>query len=181
MATKVERTQTIESYEKALRDAQGIYLTDFSRITVEKMTKLRSDFRSKGVKYVVVKNSLARRALEKCNGGRKDLIPHFKGHIGAAIATSDSLAPSKVIKQFQKDNPDLLGVRIAYVDGAYFSGADIVKLADMPSRQQLLSMLLSTLKAPTANLAGALGGIMGKLVGTLESVKDQKEKQAPAA
>lgn len=173
MLNKTQRTQAIERLEKDLGGASGLYLTDINKIDTGKMSRLRVDFRKKGIKYLVVKNTLARIALERC--GRKELSPFFKGPVGVAISMVDSTAPAKVIRDFQKEFADLLPLKVAYVDGALFNAADAKKLADLPSREVLLSQLLSVLKAPMTNFAGSLSGIMTKFVGTLESVKAQKE------
>jgi large subunit ribosomal protein L10 len=173
MSTKIERTQVIDSLEKEFRQASGIYLTDINRISVEKISKLRVNFRTKGIKYVVVKNTLARKACERC--GMNDLVPFLKGAVGIALSKSESLTPAKIIKDFQKDNKDLLEVKVAYVDGTLFSTRDTLRLADIPPREVLLAQLLGCLQAPMANLAGTLNGVLVKFAGTLESLKNQKE------
>jgi large subunit ribosomal protein L10 len=175
MSTREEREKAIELLEKQFGEATGIYLTDYSGIDVEKITKLRRGLHNIGVKYIVVKNSLARIALEKC--GKADLAEHIKGPIGVALAKEDSVGPARIIKDFRKEYKDLLGVRLAYVDGALFNEKQAVALADLPSREVLLSQLLSCLKAPMVNLAGSLAGICTKFVGTLEAVKNKKEAE----
>lgn len=171
--TKTERTQAIELLEKEFKEATGIYFTDFERINVEKVTKLRADFRKEGITYIVVKNTLAKKALERVN--KTELSPYLKGYVGVAFAKSEPTGPAKIIRNFQKDNKDLLPVKAAYVSGAIFGQSDIAKLADLPSREVLLAQLLSVLKAPTTNLACALNGILLKFVGTLNAVVAKKE------
>jgi len=178
MATRAERTATIESLEKDFGKATGIYLTDFNRINVEQMTRLRSNFRKNGVKYMVVKNSLARKALERAKNEK--LASYFKGQVGVAITQQEPTAPAKVIKDFQKEFKELLPVTIAYIDSNLFGQADVMRLADLPGREVLLSQVLSCLKAPMTNLAGVLSGIMTAFVGTLDSLKKKKET-SPAA
>ncbi len=177
MSTAAERNQIIDRYEEEFKNASGIYLTDFRGITVEKMTKLRTEFRTNEVKYIVVKNSLAKIALERCNGEKKDLIPFVKGHTGIAVAPEEATAPSKVIRDFQKENADLLPVTQAIVEGTLYGPDAIGKLADLPSREVLLSQLLSVLQAPTTNFAGALNGVFTKLLGVLESLRSKKESE----
>jgi large subunit ribosomal protein L10 len=176
--TKAERTEVIEKLEKDFVSAKGLYLTDFNKINVEQITQLRVKFREKGVQYVVVKNTLAKKALERCSDGKEDLVKYLKGTVGIALSCNDGIAPAKVIQDFQKDNKDLLSLKIAYVDGGLFSAQDAVRLADLPSREVLLSQLLSCLKAPMSNMVGSLSGVFTKLVGTLESVKNQKASQS---
>lgn len=172
MSTRAERTAVIEELENEFRNAHGIFIADNNKINVEKVTKLRSDLRKNGIKFIVVKNTLAKEAAKRV--GKEILNDHFKGPTAIAIAADEGTAPAKVIKDFQKDNKDLLGLRVAYVDGSIFSAEDALKLADIPSREVLLSQLLGCLQAPMGKLAGALSGILTKLVGTLDAVKEKK-------
>ena len=176
MSTKQQRTQTIGMLEEEFRQAGGIYLTDINRISVEKISKLRVNFRKKGIKYLVVKNTLAKIACEKC--GKKDIVRYLKGTVGVALSRNEPLAPAKIIKDFQKENKDLLEIKVAYVDGTLFGMQDTLRLADIPPREVLLAQLLGCLQAPMANLAGALNGVLVKFAGTLESLKTQKESAA---
>jgi large subunit ribosomal protein L10 len=177
-STRSERTKTIEVLEKEFKDAKGIYLTDINRIDVENITKLRNEIRKKGMKYMVVKNTLAKIALERC--GKKELAPYLKGQIGVVVAQNESMGPAKIIKDFQKGNKDRLEVRIAYVDGTMFSGKDTSRLADIPSRDVLLSQLLAVIQAPMAKFAGTLNSILTTFAQTVEAVRAKKEKEGAA-
>jgi large subunit ribosomal protein L10 len=184
MSTKTERTQSIEVLEKEFKDAKGIYLTNINRIDVEKITKLRNEIRKKGMKYIVVKNTLARIALERC--GKKELTPFLTGQVGVVVSQNESMAPAKIIKDFQKeyakDNlKNILQVKIAYVDGATFSGEQTARLADIPPREVLLSQLLGVLQAPVSKFAGTLNGVLTTFAQTVEAVKQKKESETPAA
>jgi large subunit ribosomal protein L10 len=172
MSTKAERTAAIDSLEQEFKDAQGIYVADNNKINVAKVTKLRADIRKKGMRLLVVKNSLAKAAVKRC--GKEALDPFFKGPTVVLISKTDPAAPAKAIKDFQKDNKDMLQVKAAYVAGSIFSNDQVVKLADLPSREALLAQLLGCLKAPMGNLAGTLGGILTKFVRTLDAVKEKK-------
>jgi large subunit ribosomal protein L10 len=173
MSTRIERTAIIDRLEKEFGEAGGIYLADNNKISVEKITQLRISFRKAGIKYIVVKNSLAQTAAKRA--GKDEIIPFFKGPTGVAIAGKESTVPAKIIRDFQKDNKSLLGLKAAYVDGTVLNGEDALRLADIPSREVLLSQLLGCLQAPMSNFVGSLSGIFTKLTGTLSAVKDQKE------
>jgi large subunit ribosomal protein L10 len=175
MSTKTERLQAIENLEKAFKDAKGIYLTDIQKVNVEAMTRLRSDFRLKGVRYVVVKNTLAKIAVER--SGKNGLVPFFQGPVGVAMSASDGVVPAKIIRDFQKANKNLLAVKVAYVDGAVFSAEEAGRLAELPGREVLLSMLLGALKAPVTKFAGSLNAILSTFVRTLDAVREKKETQ----
>jgi large subunit ribosomal protein L10 len=172
MSTRTERSTVIDELENEFRNAKGIFLTDNNKINVEKVTKLRTDLRKSGIRFIVVKNTLAKEAAKRV--GKDALLPHFKGPTAVAISSADGTAPAKVLRDFQRENKDLLGLKAAFVDGTMFNSVDAMKLADLPSRQVLLSQLLGCLQAPMGKFAGALNGIFTKLVGTLDAVKETK-------
>jgi large subunit ribosomal protein L10 len=172
MSTKAERTLAIEKLEKEFSGASGIYLADNNKISVAQVTKLRVAVRKQGMRFIVVKNSLAQLAAKR--SGKESISGFFKGPTAVIVAPGDSCAPAKIIRDFQKDNKDLLAVKAAYVDGSVFSAEQVLKLADIPSREVLLAQFLGCLKQPMTRLAGSLGGIITKLAATLDAVKDQK-------
>jgi large subunit ribosomal protein L10 len=172
MSTKKQRTEMIEKLEKEFKEAKGIYLADNNKITVAQVTKLRADIRKKGMRFVVVKNSLAKAAVKRC--GKEAIESFFKGPTAVVVAKGDGVAPAKIIKEFQKDNKELLGVKAAFVDGSFFDAAQVLKLADIPSREVLLAQLLGCLQAPMGKFAGTLSGIMTKFVRTLDALKEKK-------
>jgi large subunit ribosomal protein L10 len=175
MSTRIERTAAIETLEKEFGKTGGVFVADNNKISVQKISQLRVNFRKAGIKYVVVKNSLAQNAAKRA--GKEALIPFFKGPTGVAIAGKESTAPAKIIRDFQKENKDLLSLKVAYVDGMILKGEDALRLADIPSREVLLSQLLGCLQAPMGKFVGSLSGIFTKLVGTLTAVNEQKESK----
>jgi large subunit ribosomal protein L10 len=170
--TKAIRTAAIEQLEKDFSEARGIYVADNNKIDVAKVTKLRAEIRKKGMQFIVVKNTLAKIAIQKC--GKNVIESYFKGPTAVVISKTDAAAPAKVFKSFQKDNKDLLNVKGAYVDGVVFTSDQVMKLAELPGREVLLAQLLGCLKAPMGNLAGTLAGIMTKFVRTLDAVNEKK-------
>ena len=172
MSTKKQRTESIDKLEKEFNDAQGIYLADNNKINVAQVTRLRADIRKKGMRFVVVKNTLAKAAAKRA--GKEALEDFFKGPTAVVVAKADAVAPAKIIKDFQKENKDLLCVKVAYVDGSIFNAAQVLQLADIPSREVLLAQFLGCLKAPMGNFAGTLSGIVTKFVRTLDALKEKK-------
>lgn len=175
MFTREERNQILERLENEFSQATGIYLTDIDKINVNKISQLRSEFRKNGLTYIVVKNTLARIAAERT--GKGEIASFLKGPTGVVIAKGEPTAPAKIIRDFRKENKDMLAIKASFVEGTLFSAEQTERLADIPSRDVLLSQLLSVLQAPVANLAGALNGILTKFVGTLEAVKNKKEQE----
>lgn len=175
MATRKERDSVIAALEKEFAGATGIYMTDFTHINVDKITKFRADIRNLGGKYLVVKNTLAHIALDRC--GFKALLPYLSGPIGVAVTKGDAVSPAKVIKKFKKENKNLMPIKVAYIDGSLFDAAQTEALADLPSREVLLSLVLSCMCAPMSNFVGSLKAILVKFAGTLEAVKNKNESE----
>lgn len=174
MSAREKRNSTIEELERTFGKACGIYITDFAGINVEKITRFRKDLREKGCRYLVVKNSLASVAFTRC--GKDGLVPFIKGPVGIALTEGDAVFPAKVIKDFQKENANVMALKAAYVEGTVYSADQAIKLAGLPSREVLLSHLLSCLKAPVTNLACSLNALLIKFVGTLEALKNKKDR-----
>jgi large subunit ribosomal protein L10 len=172
MSTKAGRTASIDKMEKMFAEARGIYVADNNRVTVAQVTRLRSNFRRQGMRYLVVKNTLARIAANK--SGREAIATHFKGPTAVVFAPADAVAPAKIIRDFQRENKDLLKVRAAYVDGAMFDPAQVLQLADIPGREALFAQFLGCLKAPMGNLAAVLSGIVVKFARTLDALREKK-------
>lgn len=175
MLTKTQKTKVVEDLDKEFSGASGLYVTAYQGMTVAKFNNVRAKLKGVDAKYVVVKNTLAKRALKE--SGIEGLETAFKGPVGVAITKKDIAGAAKVIRDFNKDNDNLLAVRMAYADGTVFSGADAERLADLPSREELLSMLLSGFNAPIAKFAGTLSGILTNFVRTVDAVRIKKEQE----
>lgn len=175
MLTKVERTELINQLTEEFSSASALYFTAYQGMTVEKFNGLRDELRKVGSSYMVIKNTLAGKALEK--GEIDGIAEYLSGPIGVAIAKDDATAPAKVLKKFNKDNNDLMTMRVAYLDGTVFAGDDANKLADLPSREELYSMFLSCLQAPVTKLAGTLQGVLTGFVQTVDAVRIKKEQE----
>ena len=173
MSTKTERNEQLAQIKEEFAAASALYFTGYEGMTVEAITEVRANLRNVGAKYIVVKNTLARIALEGMNV--EGISSELKGPIGVVVATTDATAPAKVIKNYNKDNSDKMPFKAGYLDGTVFIGEDVNKLADLASREDLYSMLLSCLQAPITKMAGTLNGILTNFVRTVDAVREQKD------
>ena len=165
-----EKEQLVNELSGKIKGAQALYFTDFTGLNVKRMTDLRRRLRKAGVEYVVIKNTLALRAVNESGlvGER------LKGPTGIVVAT-DALAGAKVLTDFAKENDQKPSVKGGMFDGQSIDAEQVKRLANMPSREQLLSELGAGLMAPLASFAGALNGMMYQVVGALEALRAQKE------
>ncbi|HVD03962.1 MAG TPA: 50S ribosomal protein L10 [Candidatus Dormibacteraeota bacterium] len=142
-------------------------LTDYRGLTVEQLESLRGSLRVEGIDYVVVKNTLARRASEEA--GIPALSPQLIGPTALAISYDDLSAPARVLMEYARTNRRLEMVRGGIAEGSVLSSAEVRQLADLPSREVLMAQLLSVLEAPMSQLVGLLEAPVRDLVGLLEA------------
>src|SRR5689334_3602928 len=167
---KTDKEQLVVELKEKIGGAQALYYTDFTGLNVKRMTELRRRFRKANVEYVVIKNTLALRAVNESGlvGER------LKGPTGIVVA-HDALAGAKVLTDFAKENDQKPAVKGGMFDGRAIDAEQVKKLASMPSREQLLSELGAGFMAPLASFAGALNGMLYQMIGALEALRAQKE------
>jgi large subunit ribosomal protein L10 len=153
-------------------NAPSAIAAEYAGITVEQMTQLRQSARASGVYLRVVRNTLARRALE--NTRFECMRDGLTGPLLLAFSGNEPGAAARVIRDFAKAN-DKLVVKLVALDGRLLQPSDIEALASMPSREQAISMLMAVMKAPLTKLVRTLAEPHGKLVRTLAAVRDQKQ------
>lgn len=171
---KDRKQSTVDDLHTKLESASSFYLTDFTGLTVKKVTELRRRLRVAGVEYVVVKNTLAGRALEGLDVPN-DVAEFFKGPTAVAIGTVDPVAPAKVLVDFAKENDNKPSMKAAFVSGKGYTASEVERLAKLPSRDQLLAELAGAFEAPMAQLYFLLQAKTQEMLGLLEALRAQKE------
>ena len=164
MASEVilkQKEEEVKKLAEKMQKSSLILLTDYRGINVTDVTKLRKDLREADAEYKVIKNNIVRRALEA--NGESALDEVLEGPVALVIGKEDYLAPSKVIYNFTKDH-DFYKIKGGIVEGKVMTAEEIITLAKLPSRQELL-----------AKLAGALLGNITKLAVALDQVKSHIE------
>ncbi len=143
-----------------MKVSPAVLVVDYRGLKVEQATELRKQLREAGVDFKVYKNTMTRRAAEET--GYEALVPHLKGPNAIAFAPEgDVIAPAKVLHGFAKENEDLV-IKAGVIEGEEVSVEEIQALAELPSRDGLLSMLLSVLQAPMRNVALATKAVADK-------------------
>ena len=169
--SKSERQATVESLAEQLRGSPNLYVTDFSGLSVLRMTEFRRRLRAAGVAYVVVKNTLAQRALAA--NAVTELDGHLTGPTGLVLAGKDPVAAAKVLTDFAKEF-EKPAIKAGLVDGRTVTPDQVKRLAALPSREQLLGQLGGALQAPLAQFAGVMNGLLYQVVGALEALRSQR-------
>ncbi|TFG89712.1 MAG: 50S ribosomal protein L10 [Gemmatimonadales bacterium] len=157
--SKAEREAEIEAITATLQASPNVYVTDFAGLDVAKMTEFRRRLRAAGAKYMVVKNTLAVRALDQ--RGITVLHEHLKGPTGLVLST-EPLAAAKVLSEFSHEHQKP-GIRAGLVDGAAVTADHIRRLGSIPDRPTLLAMV-----------AGTWNNILASFAGCLEALREQR-------
>ena len=173
--TLEEKKAVVAEVSEVAKGALSAVAAEYGGITVEQMSELRVKAREDNVYLRVVKNTLARRALEntdfECMTGR------LTGQLVLAFSREDPGAAARIAKNFAKEN-DKFSVTMLSVGGELLEPSDIDKLASLPTRDQAISMLMAVMKAPTEKFVRTLNEVPGKLVRTVAAVRDQKQQAA---
>jgi large subunit ribosomal protein L10 len=168
---KTERQETVETLTEQLRASPNLYVTDFTGLNVLRMTEFRRRLRAAGVTYIVVKNTLAQRALaaNQVTG----LDDHLAGPTGLILAGKDPVVAAKVLTDFAREF-EKPAIKIGLVDGKPVTADQVQRLATLPPKDVLLSQLAGVMQAPLAQLAGVMNGMLYQVVGALEALRAQR-------
>jgi len=169
-----QKKALVAEVSEKVSQAQAIVLAEYRSLEVGQITQLRAKARGAGVYFRVLKNTLARRAVSDTPFA--GLAKHMVGPLVYGIST-DPISAAKVINDFAKTN-DKLVIKAGAMPDQVMSAKEVVTLASMPSRQELLAKLMGTMQAPVTKFAQTLNEVPGKFARTLAALRDQKEKQA---
>ncbi|WP_409296455.1 50S ribosomal protein L10 [Peribacillus sp. SCS-26] len=164
MSSAVEqKKQIVEDIASKFKASKSTIVVDYRGLTVAEVTELRKQLREAGIEFKVFKNSMTRRAAESVELG--GLNESLTGPNAIAFSNEDVVAPAKILNDFAKKH-EALEIKAGVIEGNLATVEEVKALAELPSREGLLSMLLSVLQAPIRNLALAA-----------KAVADQKEEQ----
>jgi len=171
---KAEKTAVVDELKTTFDQSSGVILMGFEKINVPDITEFRDKIRDTGSSYKVVKNTLALIAAEETDVTK--LADHFNGPTGIAFTAGDPVALAKALKAFAKDHPGM-EFKAGVVDGQMMSPDQIRDLAELASREELLSKTLFLLNAPLTNFARALQSPITNLAVVLKQLEDKREEK----
>ncbi|QPC48477.1 50S ribosomal protein L10 [Mangrovibacillus cuniculi] len=164
MSSVIEtKKQLVSDITEQFKASVSTVVVDYRGLTVAQVTELRKQLREAGIEFKVYKNTMTRRAAEAA--GLEGLNEVLTGPNAIAFSTEDVVAPAKILNDFAKKN-EALEIKAGVIEGNVATVEEVKALAELPSREGLLSMLLSVLQAPMRNVALAT-----------KAVADQKEEQ----
>ena len=169
---QANKVAKLEEINASLEKAKSVFLTDFSGLTVEEVTRLRKEFRKANVKYLVVKNTLAR--ISAKDNGYEALIPFLQGPTGMAIAMDDPVAPVRIIFDFKKDK-EKPSIKAAFLEGELLDQKTAEEVRNIPPREVLLAQVASAFAAPLCGFVGSLKAVISNFANVLSQVQEKKE------
>ena len=168
-----QKEEIVSELHDRIKDSRLVVFTTFGGMNVEKMTELRNSLREADSGYRVVKNTLIKKAADDTDLENLG-ADCFEGPSAMLFTNGDPIRPCKVLKEFMKGHEQLV-VKGGVLDGAILSGEKVNELADLPSREVLLSKLFYLLRAPMQGLVNVLTGVPQALVHVLEAIRQEKE------
>jgi large subunit ribosomal protein L10 len=170
-----KKEQTIEELRSRLAGSKYLFFTDYSKLTVADVTKLRGELRKSGDSYAVVKNTLF--AIAAGSELAERLEAHLSGPTGVIFASEDPVSPAKALKKFS-DDVKPIKIKAAYVDGKVLAPSDVATLAAMPPKLELQAKVLGLLASPMRGFVGVLAANPSGFVRVLSAREKQLAEPA---
>ena len=159
-AIEMKKGVVAEIAEKLQKSASCV-VVDYKGLKVEELTEIRNKFREAGIDYKVYKNTLVRRAAAEVGNMAQFDDVNLVGTNAIAFGYEDPVAPAKIVNDFAKTHPKI-ELKMGFVEGEFYDAENIKKLAEIPSREELIAKLLGSLKAPVSNFVYLVDAIAKK-------------------
>lgn len=174
MATKAFKAEKIEAVREKIAKAKVAIVTENKGLSVEKITKLRRELQQGNGDYTVVKNTLAKLAIQGTEF--EPLAELLVGPVVLALGYEDQVSPAKTIAQFAKEkvNADKIAIKGGCLDGKLLDVSEVDALAKLPSKEELYAKMLGCVNSPASGIANSVNAVMRALVYALDQVKEQK-------
>jgi len=167
-----EKVAQVDAVEAAINSARSVVLSDITGLNVAKVTELRRRCREQGVDLKVVKNTLARRGVEKT--AAKGLAQYFDGPTAIAISRETENAAAKVLAKFASEHEQLPKLKAGFVDGTVVDARGVIALSKLPGKGELVSQLMGAIQGPARNLLAVIQGPGRNLASVLKQVSEKQ-------
>ena len=172
MSVRSEKEAVVKEVKEKLEKAKSAILTDYRGLNVAESSQLRKKLREVDVEYKVIKNTMTRFAVKEL--GLDELSPHLEGPTAIAFSYEDPAAAPKILSEFMKTSKKL-SIKVGLVEGKVIDEVGVKALADLPSRDVLLSMVLSAMQSPITSWVSVLAAPIRSFGYALDGVRQQKE------
>lgn len=169
---KNEKTEIIAQIVEKINKSTSVFITDYSKMNVDEISKIRREFLKEGVEYRVIKNTLFKRALKE-TGKYPQLADHLVGMTGFAFANDNPVAPAKIIKKFF-DDKQKFPLKACYIESQFFSAKQLNELASLPTKAEIIAGILGSLDSPASGIVGAINAVMRELVSVIDEISKKQ-------
>ena len=173
--SKDSKQKIVKNLIEELKNSKGIILTDYKGMSVSQISSLRDELKEKKVTFKVVKNSLMERVSEALD--IKDLTKDLVGCTAVAFSNEDGIVPARLLKEYSRKNKVEIKIKSGLVEGRFLSPEKVMEIASLPSKDILITQMVTGVKAPLYSLVFVLQGPLRCLIYTLEAIKKEKEKR----
>lgn len=175
MPTLSDKKAIVEEITDYLESSNGLYVTNYTGMSVGDMAELRTEFRKGDVRYKVFKNTMIKRAMEAI-GGYEDLYPYLNNQNGFAFVEEELAAPAKALKSYIKENnkPEF---KAALIDGDFYGEEQLDKLAAMKSKNEVIGDIIGLLKAPVSNIVSGLQAQGSNIAAAVKTIAEKGDEE----
>lgn len=171
MLTRNQKEEIVNKLSDEIKSSKSVVFTDYKGVGVKDMESLRGSLREEGARIQVIKKKLVEIALK--NAGIEMSAKDMEGQLAVAISQEDEVTPAKVINNFAKENENLKIIG-GLLDSKKLNSEEVISLAKLPSKEELLAKLVGTLNAPMSGFVNVLQGNQRSLVQALKAIADNK-------
>ncbi len=168
---KPEKIKAVGELKDLMETTSSVFVTDYTGLNVADITALRKNLRENSVKYIVAKNTLMK--IAATDAGMENIVEYFQGQTALAFGADDPTIAAKILYKSFKDIKKPI-IKAFVFDGQLFPGVEITRLADLPSREVLLSQIIMSVEAPISNIVSSLDAVFNELFATLDALGASK-------
>lgn len=169
--SRVSKDLIIKEIQQEIKQKSSFFVSEHATVSASAMDKLRAKLRQSGSRYIAVKKSLGKKALE--NSNLKEIASQMDGACGITFTSGDVVVSSKILVDFAKDNASFK-IQNGYMNGQIISASDIKALASLPAKEVLIARVVGGVAAPISRFVGVLSGTIRKVVNVLDAVAKKK-------
>lgn len=173
--TRNDKETVVSTLNTGINEAGAVVLADFTGINVEQMTDLRKRMREAGITFIVVKNTLLRRALEDIGVDAEEGIFGLLNGPTAIAYSPDEVAPAKLLKEFSKEHKGIPALKGGFVSGKSFTLEEVLSLADMPGREELIARVMGSMNSPLQGFVMVTSGVLRKFLYAVNAISETKD------
>jgi len=171
--TKQQKEQALSQALEKTNQSKSTVIGSFDQVTVNDIELLRAELRQNEAEMVVLKKTLLKKLLADKNITGID-VDAISGNIGVIFGYQDEVAPAKIADKFRKEHEEQFVFQGGFLEGKFLSIEEVMALAKLPSKEELIAKVIGSLNAPVSNFVGSLSGILRNVVGVLSAIKDTK-------